>query len=98
MSSKERKVLVSRAFLRNLRNVERGIISRSYILLYMMKSGPLNAKEIANATGLSYNSILHHLRLMEKERIVRKVRKGKCFLWEVTEIGQTSLEDFRTSR
>ncbi|MHA1596245.1 MAG: helix-turn-helix domain-containing protein [Candidatus Asgardarchaeia archaeon] len=98
MSSKGRKILVSRAFLRNLRNVERGITSRSHILLKIMRMGPLNAKEIADATGLSYNSILHHLRLMEKERVVRKIRKGKCFLWEVTEMGQTSLEDFRTSQ
>jgi hypothetical protein len=51
-----------------------------------------NAKGIVNMTGLSYNIVFHHLRLLEAEKVV--TRKGeKPFLWELTGAGQQRLSN-----
>lgn len=86
------------AYLSKRRNVGRGLERRSKIL----KEVGATAKEIANKSGLSYCSVLYHLKLLERERIVRRIGK-KPFRWELTGLGQQKLwkyfyEDKRVQR
>ena len=77
------------AFLTAIRNTRKGLRSRTKILQTLEKSSG-TASSIAKKTGLTYNVVMHHLRLLEAEEIVR--RKGsKRFVWELTGLGQKRL-------
>ena len=82
-----------KAFLTLRRNVRQGLLARTKIVLVLEKKA-LNAKSIAQETGLSYASVLHHLHLLEAENIL--TCKGKrTYLWELTGAGQQRLTDIR---
>jgi len=85
-----------KAFLHLKRNVRPGLTVRTRIILLLEKKAS-NAKSVAQKTELSYGVILHHLHLLETEKIL--VRKGKRpFLWELTGAGQQRLTNTRSSR
>jgi len=85
-----------RAFLTIKRNVRQGLLARTKIVLVLEKKAS-NAKDVAQETGLSYASVLHHLHLLEAENIL--MRKGKKqYLWELTGAGQQRLTDVRGKR
>jgi len=78
-----------KAFLSQKRNVKLGLAARTRIVLALEKAAS-NARNVANTTGLNYKIVLHHLRLLEAEKVV--TRKGKKpFLWELTGAGQQRL-------
>jgi len=78
-----------KAFLSQKRNVKLGLTARTRIILALEKTGA-NARSVTNTTGLNYNIVLHHLRLLEAEKVV--TRKGnRPFLWELTGVGQQRL-------
>jgi len=82
-----------KAFLSQKRNVKLGLKARTRIILALEKAAS-NARSVANATGLNYNIVLHHLHLLEVERVV--TRKGKRpFLWELTGVGQQRLSNLK---
>jgi len=78
-----------KAFLSQRRNVKRGLKARTRIILTLEKSGS-NVRSIADTTGLNYKIVLHHLHLLEAEKVV--TRKGnRPFVWELTGVGQQRL-------
>jgi predicted ArsR family transcriptional regulator len=78
-----------KAFLSLKRNVKLGLTARTSVILALEKTGS-NARSVANATGLNYKIVLHHLHLLEAEKVV--TRKGnRPFLWELTGVGQQRL-------
>ena len=78
-----------KAFLTMKKNVRRGLVARTQILLLLDKTAS-NTKAIIQQTGLRYAVILHHLRLLEAENIL--TRKGKRpYVWELTGAGQQRL-------
>jgi predicted transcriptional regulator len=78
-----------KAFLSQKRNVKRGLFARTRIIFALEKT-PLNVKDIAKATGLGYKVVLHHLRLLETEKVV--TRKGsRPHVWQLTGMGQQRL-------
>ncbi len=80
-----------KAFLTLKRNVHPGLLARTRIILILEKEAS-NAKKLAQETGLSYASVLHHLHLLEAENIL--ACKGKRpYLWELTGAGQQRLTD-----
>jgi len=82
-----------KAFLSQKRNVKLGLAARTRIILTLEKTSS-NARDVANTTGLSYKVVLHHLRLLEAERVV--ARKGsKPFIWELTGVGQQRLGNLK---
>jgi len=82
-----------KAFLSQKRNVKLGLTARTRIILALEKAA-LNVRNVANATGQKYNIVLHHLRLLEAEKVV--TRKGsKPFLWELTGVGQQRLSNLK---
>jgi len=82
-----------KAFLSQKRNVKLGLTARTRVILALEKAAS-NARNVASATGLNYNIVLHHLRLLEAEKVV--TRKGKRpFLWELTGMGQQRLVNLK---
>jgi len=83
-----------KAFLSTKRNVRLGLTARTQIIQALEKAA-LNASSVSNATGLNYRVVLHHLWLLEAEKVVS--RKGhKPFLWELTGVGQQRLVNLRS--
>jgi len=83
-----------RAFLSRKRNVRLGLIARTRILQVLEKQSS-DIKGIMKLSGLHYNVVVHHLRLLEVERVA--VRKGakRPFVWELTGVGQQRLVNLK---
>jgi len=85
-----------KAFLLTKRNVKRGLRSRTKVIR-TLEDNALTIRKICRFTGLSYQIVAHHLRLLETEKVV--IRKGKKpYLWELTGIGQQQLVNIKTHR
>ncbi len=85
-----------KAFLTLKRNVQPGLIARTRMILVLEKEGS-GAKKLAQETGLSYASVLHHLHLLEAENIL--IHKGKIpYVWELTGAGQQRLTDVNSRK
>jgi predicted Rossmann fold nucleotide-binding protein DprA/Smf involved in DNA uptake len=77
------------AYLSSIKNIKRGLRARTNVLNALSQRS-VEAKAIAKETGMLYGVVMHHLRLLEAERIVE--RKGsKPFVWVLTGIGQKRL-------
>jgi len=77
------------AYLKNIRNVQCGLMVRTKILVLLEKQS-CSAIKIANQTALSYGVVMHHLRLLKNEGTVG--RKGSWrFVWLATGLGQKRL-------
>ncbi len=89
-----KRVFHPRAFLSRKRNVRLGLSARTRILQVLEKQ-ECNVKSIVGLSGLHYNVVVHHLRLLEAEQVV--VRKGdkKPFVWQLTGVGQQRLNDLK---
>lgn len=78
-----------KAYLTNVKNIKRGLYARTKILNVLDK-GSANAKTIAEQTGMHYNVVVHHLRLLETEGIVER-KRGRPNVWALTGLGQRRL-------
>jgi hypothetical protein len=82
-----------KAFLSTKRNVKRGLTARTQVI-QALENTALNVRGICKVTGLSYNIAMHHLRLLEAEKVV--IRKGKKpFIWKLTGAGQQRLVNLK---
>jgi len=88
------------AYLEHKRNVTQGLQARTKILEVIDEilnkeraaGRKLTIKAVSKSAALSYASSLHHLRLLEQEKIV--IREGKRpYRWKVTGKGQTTLAE-----
>jgi len=78
-----------KAFLIRKRNVGRGLVARTRIVLSLEEAWS-TARMLSSKTGLSYSSVLYHLHLMEDEYIV--AREGRRpYTWKLTGMGQKTL-------
>jgi predicted transcriptional regulator len=77
------------AYLSNIKNIRLGLQSRTRILNVLDKHS-LDAKNIAEKTGMHYGVIIHHLRLLEAEGIAER-KHGKPHIWVLTGLGQKRL-------
>jgi len=77
------------AYLRAFRNVKLGLRARTAILDFLEKTSA-DAKEIAKNTGLPYNVVLHHLKLLEQKGIVQR-KSSRPSVWTLTGLGQKRL-------
>ena len=67
-----------------------GLLTRTKILVILEK-GEKHTKEVAVTAKISYSTVIHHLRLLEAEKITRRKGERKPFLWELTGAGQQRL-------
>jgi DNA-binding transcriptional ArsR family regulator len=78
------------AYLKKVRNVKSGLRARSKIL-EILEAKPCDAAKIARMGALSYNVVMHHLRLLKNEGIV--IRNGRRpYYWAATGLGQKRLQ------
>jgi len=77
------------AYLTSLRNVSLGLRARTKILDALEK-GSSNAKKIADQAGMRYSVVMHHLKLLGSEGVVRR-EGGKPSVWTLTGAGQKRL-------
>lgn len=77
------------AYLANLRNVRRGLKTRTKILNTLEK-GSRDTKKIAEEAVVHYSAVMHHLKLLHAEGIVRCAR-GRPSIWTLTGAGQKRL-------
>jgi predicted ArsR family transcriptional regulator len=88
----ERRIIRGRAYLRDLRNVRRGLLTRSKIIDILSRKAS-TIQQIAEEIGLSESAVRRHLRNMLAEGVVEKLRfKGKI-LWRLSGSGQLDLEE-----
>ena len=79
-----------RAYLPGMRNVTRGLDSRSKII-ESMEHGQHRIAEISEKTRLSTNCVGYHLKLMRKHRTVASTHLGRENRWTLTKYGQEKL-------
>jgi len=84
-----------KAFLSLTRNVPLGLVARTKIVSFLEK-GEFNVRTLAEKIGLSYQAVLHHLHLLETEKIIER-RGTKPFSWKLTGAGQQRLTNLRES-
>ncbi len=80
-----------KAYLSKIRNVRAGLLSRTRILA-AMEAGSSTVTEIAEKSTLTYGCIIHHLKVMCREKIVDRRGKRRTSTWILTRFGQQSLE------
>jgi len=78
-----------KAFLAHKKNVQRGLVSRTKVVS-LLHDASMNARALAEKTGLSYKSVLYHLHLLENERIIVR-NDTKPYIWSLTGAGQQTL-------
>jgi len=79
------------AYLSEIRNVRQGLASRTRILRVLERE-TVTARMLAKESGLNYHVVLHHLRLLEAEKITSRRATKKPYFWELTGIGQQRLK------
>ena len=77
------------AHLANLRNVNLGLRARTKIL-NVLERGSSDAKTIANKAAMHYGVVMHHLKLLQSEGIIRRA-DGRPSVWTLTGAGQQRL-------
>ncbi len=79
-----------RAYISGMRNVSRGLASRSKIIENMEK-GKTRVVEISERADLTEGRVSHHLRLLLKQRVVSSAAVGRGNRWTLTKYGQEKL-------
>jgi predicted ArsR family transcriptional regulator len=77
------------AYLTDFRNVKLGLKARTLILNFLERVSA-DAKTVAKETGLPYNVVVHHLKLLEARGIVKRGGKRPS-VWALTGLGQKRL-------
>lgn len=86
------RVIRGRAFLKEIRNVRKGLVTRSKIVAALSEKA-CTISQVAKELGLSEASIRRHLRNMLADGVVEKFKyKGKT-LWRLSGSGQLDLEE-----
>jgi len=82
----------SRAFLRSVRNVKKGLLTRSRIV-ELLSEKAYTMSQLAEEIGLSESSIRRHLNNMLAEGIVEKIKYRGKVLWRLSGYGQLALDE-----
>jgi hypothetical protein len=78
-----------KAYLKNVRNVRKGLKARTKIL-QLLDTKQHSASGLAKESTLSYSIVMHHLRLLMCEGIINH-KSGRPYYWLTTGLGQKSL-------
>jgi len=73
-----------------MRNVSRGLGSRTKIL-YVMEKGKTNVQDISEKAGLGTACVSYHLKLLLRQRVVAMSKSGRAGRWTLTKYGQEKL-------
>ena len=84
------------AYLLRLRNVSRGLVTRSMIIDELDFEIWKSTSDLASELPVTQATVAYHLRNMEKEDVVVRHSKGKG--WRFAPIHQTELTEFLKKR
>lgn len=79
-----------RAYLSGMRNVSRGLASRTKIIQAMEQS-KTHVAEISEKSKLGRACVSYHLRLLLRQRVVSLTQTGRTGRWALTKYGQEKL-------
>lgn len=83
------------AYLSRMRNVRRGLFSRTEIIEHLTADIWISTSEIASRIHLTQHTVLYHLRNMEREKVVERDSEGKG--WRLGPYEQSELETYLIS-
>ena len=85
-----KQVFHPRAFLSRKRNVRLGLAARTRTL-QALERRESDVRGIMGSSELKYNVVIHHLHLLEAERVVVKKGGKRPYVWQLTGGGQQRL-------
>ncbi|MFW9787712.1 MAG: FaeA/PapI family transcriptional regulator [Candidatus Thorarchaeota archaeon] len=80
------------AYLSMIRNIRRGLISRTDILMHLDSETWITTTKIAEQVSVTQQTVLYHLRNLEREDVVERDPEGKG--WRFGPFQQSELEEF----
>ena len=83
------------AYLSRIRNVRRGLVSRTGILKLLDSIMWTTTSEIAKQVDVTGHTVLYHLRNLEREKVVERNSEGKG--WRLGPFEQIELMQFLTT-
>lgn len=84
-----KKIYHPNAYLVDYRNIKPGLKSRT-VILNVLEEVASKAKNISEKSGLNYQVVLHHLKLLESRMVVER-RGNRPYIWQLTGLGQKRL-------
>lgn len=82
------------AYLNSIRNVRKGLFSRTEIIEHLDSDIWISTSEIASRIHLTSHTVLYHLRNMEHEKVVERDAEGRR--WRMGPFEQSELQQFLT--
>ena len=79
-----------RAYLAGMKNVSRGLASRTKIV-EALEAGKTKVAEISEKAKLGYSCVSYHLKLLLRHRVVHVAQTGRTGRWTLTKYGQEKL-------
>lgn len=58
---------------------------KEQIIDFLKKYGELTTSRLIQLTGLSHSQIFYVLKLLEKENVIKEVKRGKIAYWKLVE-------------
>ncbi|MCI4446372.1 MAG: ArsR family transcriptional regulator [Pyrobaculum sp.] len=58
---------------------------KEQVIEYLRTYGELTTSRLIQMTGLSHSQIFYILKLLEKENLVKEVKRGKIAYWKLVE-------------
>jgi len=80
-----------RAYMMGMRNVQRGLASRTKIITTIEDAGKARASEIGKKAGLGKACVNYHLKLLAGQKVVTSKKIGRSYTWTLTTYGQERL-------
>ncbi len=79
-----------RAYLSGMKNVGRGLVSRSGII-EAMEQGKSTVSDVSEKSKLGRACVSYHLKLLLRQKTVKVSRMGREGHWSLTKYGQEKL-------
>jgi len=79
-----------RAYVSGMRNVSRGLVSRTKII-QAMEQGKAHVPDISERSKLGKACVSYHLKLLLRRRVVSLTQTGRTGWWTLTKYGQEKL-------
>jgi predicted transcriptional regulator len=67
------------------RQTDKVIERKEQIIEYLKTYGELTTSRLIQMTGLSHSQVFYILKLLEKENVVKEVKRGKIAYWKLVE-------------
>ena len=74
------------------RQTTRILERKKMILELLLKEGELPTNEIVKRTGLSHSQVFYVLKLLQKDGLVKEIKRGKVAYWKATEAAKSVVE------